>query len=195
MHYLIKNYSTFGDDSDDISIEEDTIGNIDDSDTNRGDRNKEDGMIALNLFVTTNPNCVRAADHRGWLPLHVTCSCSSRKGMIRVLRLLLKIWPESIGAKTDKGSDAFACVDMAGKHHPTKEKVISLLKEAKGIVDIRQRNGNVGVDDVDNSTEGEEAVDNRNEIDDDQDDSSSPGKSVKEDKSNLLQCKITSVEQ
>ena len=68
-------------------------------------------------------------------PLAVACSCSSRKGMLRVMRLLLKVWPDSLNATTDKGSDVFACVEMAGEHHPTKERVLQLLKEAKGNLD------------------------------------------------------------
>ena len=47
------------------------------------------------------------------------------------MRLLLKVWPESLNATTDKNSDVFACVEMAGEHHPTKGKVLQLLKEAK----------------------------------------------------------------
>lgn len=55
--------------------------------------------------------------------------------MIRVLKFLLKVWPGSVNAKTEKESDVLACVDMAGRHHPTKDKVIQLLQEAKCRVD------------------------------------------------------------
>lgn len=124
---MIKNYCTFGDDDDEISSTDDEDGTEDNDDTNE----EEDGMRAMKILIKTSPNCVHVADHRGWLPIHVACSCSSRKGMIRVLKVLLKVWPESINVKTEKDSDVIACVDMAGKHHPTKDRVISFLREAK----------------------------------------------------------------
>ena len=178
LHYLIKNYNTFGEDSDDSSIDEDAV----DADTNG-----EDGMNAMKIFIRTSPNCVRAADHRGWLPLHVACSCSSRKGMIRVMRLLLKIWPESINVKTEKDSDAFACVDMAGKHHPTKDRVISLLQEAKSKVDRNPEDDSEGCDEV--------AVENNGDGDDEFQDQSLSEGSVEEDESVSSQCKISLEEQ
>ena len=91
----------------------------------------DDGMNAMKILLTTNPNCVRAVDYRGWLPLHVACSASSREGMINVIKLLLATYPESIHVTTDKGSDAVACVAMAGMFHPTKGRVIALLQESK----------------------------------------------------------------
>jgi hypothetical protein len=95
------------------------------------DKTDEDGMTAMKILISTNPNCVRAADHRGWLPLHVACGSSSHKGMLRVITILLKSWPESVLMKTDKDSDVLACVELAGKHHPSKVRVIALLQGAK----------------------------------------------------------------
>ena len=123
LHYLVKNYFSFGDDDGEISMDGDDSTENKDMD--------EDGMNGMKILINTNSNCVRAADHRGWLPLHVACSSSARKGMIRVIRLLLAIWPESIHVNTDKENDALACVTMAGLHHPTKDRVIALLQEAK----------------------------------------------------------------
>lgn len=125
MHYLIKNYFSFGGDGDDDEINTDKFDTVHNKDID------DDGMTAMKILLNANPNCVHAADHRGWLPIHVACSCSSRKGMIRVIRLLLATWPESVHDKTDKGNDAMDCVAMAGMHHPTKDRVIALLKEAK----------------------------------------------------------------
>lgn len=123
LHYLVKNYFSFGEDDGEISMDGD--------DSTQKKVTDEDGMNVMQILIDTNSNCVRAADHRGWLPLHVACSSSARKGMIRVIRLLLAIWPESIHVKTDKENDALACVTMAGLHHPTKDRVIALLQEAK----------------------------------------------------------------
>ena len=134
MHYLIKNYCNFGDDESDG----DTDGSSDENEETES-KPEEDGMVALKLLVNTNPNCLHVADHRAWLPIHVACSCSSRKGMTRVLRVLIDSWPESVYKTTEKDSDVFACVDMAGTVHPTKEKVVALLKEAQ---DILKRDGN-----------------------------------------------------
>ncbi len=113
---MIKNYFSFGDDDDDINMNDEVI--------------NDHGMNAMKMLLKTNPNCVHAADHRGWLPIHVACSSSSRRGMIPVIKLLLTTWPESIHVKTDKGNDALSCVAMAGTHHPTKDRVIALLQEA-----------------------------------------------------------------
>jgi hypothetical protein len=124
---LLKNYCSFGDEDD----EDDSRACKSTADCIQGDEIDEDGMTAMKILINTNPNCVRAADHRGWLPLHVACGSSSRKGMLRVITLLLKIWPESVLAKTDKDSDVLACVQLAGKHHPTKDRVIALLQDAK----------------------------------------------------------------
>lgn len=103
---------------------------MDKLDTAQKKETDEDGMNAMKILINKSPNCVRVADHRGWLPLHVACSSSSRKGMIRVIKLLLETWPESINVGTDKGCDALACVNIAGMHHPTRERVIALLQEA-----------------------------------------------------------------
>eukprot|EP00986_Skeletonema_menzelii_P014012 scaffold8763_cov133-Skeletonema_menzelii.AAC.3 len=134
LHYLIKNYNTFGQD-DDNGEEDDEDTNdesLNQSSTNRVDTDKtSDGIVALKLLLDTNIDCVKIADHRGWIPLHVACSCSARQGMIRVMNIIIDCWPESVNAKTEKHSDVFACVDMAGKHHATKDKVVTLLKEAR----------------------------------------------------------------
>ena len=122
---MLKNYCSFGDDDDDDT----RVDGSTDHCIQEGEGG-EDGMIALRILLNTDPGCVHAADHRGWLPLHVACGSSSHKGMLRVLSLLLKIWPESVLVKTDKDSDALSCVDMAGKHHPTKARVRALLQEA-----------------------------------------------------------------
>ncbi|KAL7533189.1 hypothetical protein ACHAXR_006616 [Thalassiosira sp. AJA248-18] len=168
LHYLIKNYCTFGNDDDDDNDEDDVVNtNIDEektpkpNNTNKGEENNNntDGMTAMKILIRANPNCVHAPDHRGWLPIHVACSCSSRKGMMCVLRVLLRVWPESINAKTEKDSDVFACVDMAGKHHPTKERVLALLREAKCKVDndnVGQSNGARPDNDDESSESGDE---------------------------------------
>ena len=129
---MLKNYCSFGDDDDD----ENTVHCTQEEDSD------EDGMIALKILLNTNPDCVRAADHRGWLPLHVACGSSSHKGMLRVLSVLLKIWPESVLVQTDKDSDAMVCVEMAGKHHPTKARVLALLQEAKCKVNASDADNN-----------------------------------------------------
>ena len=124
LHYVIKNYTSFGGDDDNY----DPIG---DRDSGGDDTDSQDGWKALCVLIKTDPSCVRMDDHRSWLPLHVACSCSSRKGMVRVLRLLLDLHPEGVLAKTSKDSDVFACVDMAGSVHPTKDRVLALLQEVK----------------------------------------------------------------
>jgi len=131
LHYLIKNYNAFG--QDDGEDEEDTEDDsFNQSTTNPNDNDKAaDGIVALKLLVETDIDCVKVADHRGWIPLHVACSCSARQGMIRVMKMLIDWWPESVVVKTEKNSDVFACVEMAGKHHATKDKVVALLKEAR----------------------------------------------------------------
>eukprot|EP00984_Skeletonema_dohrnii_P010611 scaffold4137_cov126-Skeletonema_dohrnii-CCMP3373.AAC.2 len=131
LHYLIKNYNAFGqDDGEDDEDTEDDYFNQ--STTNPNDNDKAaDGIVALNLLVETDIDCVKVADHRGWIPLHVACSCSARQGMIRVMKMLIDWWPESVDVKTEKNSDVFAIVEMAGKHHATKDKVVALLKEAR----------------------------------------------------------------
>jgi hypothetical protein len=135
---LLKNYCSFGDDDDNDTCVDGSTGLC--IQEEEGD---EDGMTALKILLNTNPDCVHAADHRGWLPLHVACGSSSHKGMLRVLLLLLKIWPESVLGMTDKDSDPFACVDMAGKHHPTKARVLALLQEAKCKVDGSDAGNNI----------------------------------------------------
>jgi hypothetical protein len=133
LHYLIKNYNTFGDDEDGYVDE-----NKDDESCANESTDKQlecdkaaDGIVALKLLVETDIACVKVADHRGWIPLHVACSSSARQGMLRVINMLIDWWPESVYAKTEKNSDVFACVEMAGKHHVTKEKVVALLKRAR----------------------------------------------------------------
>jgi len=198
LHYLIKNYSTFGDDNDDDddSIDEDNVADttIDDNNTNgEKNNNNDDGMIALKLFIETNPACVRATDHRGWLPIHVACSCSSRKGMIRVMRVLLKAWPESVNCKTDKNSDAFACVDMAGKIHPTKDRVLALLHEVRSKI---ERRGMSAVEENSEGCDGDDAaIGNGDEDDVEHEDQSLSDKSVEESNSSLPQCETTLEEQ
>jgi len=148
LHYLIKNYSTFGDDDEEVDYE--CPSNDESADAERdGEKcdfdnienpnepksaSNTDGMDSMKILVKTRPNCIRVSDHRGWTPLHVACSCSSRRGMTRVIKFLLREWPESINCKTDKDSDVFNCVDMVGKYHPTKELVNSILKFAQSKV-------------------------------------------------------------
>ena len=127
LHYMIKNYNTFGEDEGTEKKTKDK--SMDDSNDNND--KTADGFVALKLLVETNIDCVKVADHRGWIPLHVACSCSARQGMINVIEMLMNWWPESVNVKTEKNSDVFACVDMAGKHHSTKDAVVALLKEAK----------------------------------------------------------------
>jgi hypothetical protein len=145
LHYLIKNYTALGDDleldalsnaskeytssqistaTDDESVEIQII----EEENKPADR---DGLVALDVMIQVAPECVRIADHRLWIPLHVACSSSSRKGMTNVIKLLLDAWPKSVLCKTSKGSDMFDCVEMAGRHHPTKDLVLSILREAK----------------------------------------------------------------
>jgi len=132
LHYLIKNYNTFGDDEDgDVDEDKDDESSANESTDKQHECDKAaDGIVALKLLVETNIDCVKVADHRGWVPLHVACSSSARQGMIRVMKMLIYWWPESVYAKTEKSSDVFACVEMVGKHHATKDKVVALLKEA-----------------------------------------------------------------
>lgn len=169
LHYLIKNYCTFGDDNDEDDNSTDDNKIVTGESENRDADNSFDGIVALKLLIENNPNCVHCADHRGWLPLHVACSCSSRKGMMRVMKLLLKSWPESIHEKTEKDSDVFACVDMAGKHHPTKNKVVSLLQEAKLLLDKQQTEA---INQSGDSSEGSDndAIENSNSNYDEEDD-------------------------
>lgn len=142
LHYLIKNYASLGND---------IVLKGDDLDEDKADKTQtdveccfeiqiiekeneptnEDGLVALKILLDTNPKCVRVEDHRLWIPLHVACSSSSRRGMTNVIKLLLDAWPHSIFRKTSKGSDAFDCVDMSGKHHPTKDLVLHILENAK----------------------------------------------------------------
>jgi len=132
LHYVIKNYTSFGgDDDDSVLLEDDGDSGGDDTDSN----DSQDGWKALCVLIGTDPSCVKMDDHRSWLPLHVACSCSSRKGMVRVLRLLLDAHPEGVLAKTSRGSDVFDCVDMAGAVHPTRDNVVALLREAKAEVE------------------------------------------------------------
>jgi len=191
LHYLIKNYTTFGDDNDDIpNIDEDDEEDSDTKDSDSGDdtnvNSDEDGMTAMLIIIKSNPNCLNAADHRGWLPLHVACSCSSRKGMLRVLRLLLKVKPESINSKTDKKSDVFDCVNMAGKHHPTKDETIAILKEAKSLVDDEERGSaseDTG-DNVSNSSDSSVSSQISDEHDDNSDDNGDEDDSLEDSLSN-----------
>ena len=145
LHYLLKNYCSFGDDDDedDSRLDGSAAHDIEEDETDG------DGMTAMKILIGTNPNCVRAADHRGWLPLHVACGSSSHKGMLRVIAILLMSWPESVLLTTDKDSDVMACVELAGKHHPTKARVIALLQGAKS----RASCSNVGDDVMDVQSE------------------------------------------
>jgi hypothetical protein len=145
LHYLIKNYTALGDDVTlcgvvDGSNSEEPSQNDDDNDDDSDsieileehfEPTDEDGLVALRVLIDTNDKCIHTADHRHWIPLHVACSSSSRKGMTNVIKLLLDAWPESVLCKTSKGSDVFDCVEMSGKYHPSKELVLSILKEAK----------------------------------------------------------------
>ncbi|KAL7478450.1 hypothetical protein ACHAW6_004215 [Cyclotella cf. meneghiniana] len=144
LHYLVKNYTTLGEDSEkrqDSEIEylssvEERSQHEDNCAVRKSLEEGEqhpntDGIVALKILLETNPRCVHATDHRGWIPLHVACSSSSRKGMTNVLKLLLETWPESVLRKTSKGSDVFDCVNLAGEFHPTRDLVLSILKEAK----------------------------------------------------------------
>ncbi len=134
LHYLIKNYITFGQDDGEDDNEDTEDASLNQSSTNHDDTDKTaDGIVALKLLIDTDMDCVKAADHRGWIPLHVACSCSARQGMIQVMKVIVDCWPESVNAKTEKNSDVFACVHMAGKHHATKDKVVELLKEARHV--------------------------------------------------------------
>jgi hypothetical protein len=133
LHYLIKNCNTFGRDVDDGDIDKDTVDestNTSIDKANYRDQEDADGIVALKLLVETNIDCIKVADHRGWIPLHVACSSSAVKGMIRVIKMLINWWPESVNVSTERNSNVFACVDMGGKHHPTKDKVLALLKES-----------------------------------------------------------------
>jgi hypothetical protein len=135
LHYMVRNYDSFGEDeeeSKDEDVDEDTDDeSTDESTNNQSDCKKEpDGIVAFNHLVETNADCVKVADHRGWIPLHVACNTSFRHGMIRVMKILIELWPESVLAKTEKNSDVFACVDMGGTF-AMKDKVVELLKEAR----------------------------------------------------------------
>jgi hypothetical protein len=146
IHYLIKNYTCLGEDTLEDGVESEWEKELVEKGSGRGDdgsanaesseesKTDEDGIIALNTILRTNSECTKAADHRGWIPLHVACSSSSRKGMTRILRILLNSWPESVLCKTSKGSDVFDCLDMAGNVHHTKDLVREILEEAKGRV-------------------------------------------------------------
>jgi len=177
LHYLIKNYTTFGDDDDDIpnineDDEEEKGTKMSDSSDDTNVTSDEDGMTAMLIIIKSNPNCLNAADHRGWLPLHVACSCSSRKGMLRVLRLLLKVKPESINCTTDKKSDVFDCINMAGKHHPTKEETIAILKEAKSLVEEDEKTGSASENTGDNISNSSDNNSVSSQVSDEHDDNS-----------------------
>ena len=144
LHYLIKNYTALGEDlmecknsvrknssSADEHMQQDGDCEVRESVEGSEQHPNKDGIVALKILLKSNPNCVHASDHRGWIPLHVACSSSSRKGMTNVLKLLLETWPESVLRRTSKGSDVFDCVDLAGKFHPTRDLVLSILNEAK----------------------------------------------------------------
>lgn len=142
LHYLIKNYASLGNDivlkGDDLDDDkaDNTLTDVEccfeiQIIEKENEPTNEDGLVALKILLDTNPKCVRVEDHRLWIPLHVACSSSSRRGMTNVIKLLLDAWPHSIFRKTSKGSDAFDCVDMSGKHHPTKDLVLHILENAK----------------------------------------------------------------
>jgi hypothetical protein len=135
LHYMVRNYDSFGEDEKEDEAEdadEDTDDeSAGESTNNQNDCKKDpDGIVAFNHLVETNADCVKVADHRGWIPLHVACNTSFRHGMINVMKILIELWPESVLAKTEKNSDVFACVDMGGTF-AMKEKVVELLKDAR----------------------------------------------------------------
>eukprot|EP00804_Cyclotella_cryptica_P020830 CCRYP_011442-RA/>CCRYP_011442-RA protein AED:0.00 eAED:0.00 QI:717/-1/1/1/-1/1/1/259/607 len=143
LHYLIKNYSNLGEDMEKCQIlMRENLSSVEESSQHEDEcdvvkslgeseqQTSKDGIVALKILLETNPKCVHVADHRGWIPLHVACSSSSRKGMTNVLRLLLETWPEGVLRKTSKGSDVFDCVGLAGEFHPTRDLVLSILNEA-----------------------------------------------------------------
>ncbi len=109
LAYLIKNYFSFCDDDGDINMNDEVI--------------NDHGMNAMKILLKTNPNYAHAVDHRGWLPIHIACSSSSRRGMILVIKLLLTT-PESIHVKTDKGKDAMACVAWQVRTIPRKTELL-----------------------------------------------------------------------
>ena len=148
LHYMVRNYDSFGEDKkedEDEDVDEDTDDeSADESTNNQSDCKKEpDGIVAFNHLIETNADCVKVADHRGWIPLHVACNTSFRHGMIHVMKILIELWPESVLAKTEKNSDVFACVDMGGSF-AMKEKVVELLKEAKHKVETSEEDGEEG---------------------------------------------------
>jgi hypothetical protein len=145
LHYLIKNYTALGDDLELGALS--NAANEESSSQNSAATDDEiveiqiieeenrppddDGLTALKIMLEAELECVQIADHRLWIPLHVACSSSSRKGMTNVIKLLLDAWPKSVLCKTSKGSDVFDCVEMAGRHHPTKDLVLAILRDAK----------------------------------------------------------------
>jgi hypothetical protein len=167
LHYLIKNYTTLGDDLEKCqTTETEYLSSVKERSQHEEDcaviksleeseqQPNTDGIVALKILLETNPSCVNAADHRGWIPLHVACSSSSRKGMTNVLKLLLESWPQSVLSKTSKGSDVFDCVDLAGEFHPTRDLVLSILKEAKQRVQDDTSSANISKNEPDGVIDG-----------------------------------------
>jgi hypothetical protein len=85
---MLKNHYSFGEDYDEDYTR------IDESEVLSKRWNERDEKLKYD----TNPNCARAADHRG--PLHVACGSSSHEGMLRVTTVLLKSWPEVLNLRT-----------------------------------------------------------------------------------------------
>ena len=108
--------------------------------------------------------------------------------MVRVTRLLLDVWPESINVKTNKESDCEACVDMAGKHHPTKHIIIALLREARSKVELESLNCNDAAEEqetVSSDDEGGDEGDNLPLSDDDEFASSKQGQQSEEEEESV----------
>ena len=81
----------------------------------------------IEMLVSYNEDCVKKLDHRGWLPLHVASGSTASP---KTLRLLLEKYPQSIHAKTSKGSTAFVIANAYYKGQETddREIVLELLK-------------------------------------------------------------------
>jgi hypothetical protein len=180
LHYMVRNYDSFGEDETEDEaedVDEDTEDeSAGESTNNQSDCKKEpDGIVAFNHLVETNADCVKVADHRGWIPLHVACNTSFRHGMINVMKILIELWPESVLAKTEKNSDVFACVDMGGTF-AMKDKVVELLKEARNKVEKSEE------EDEENKEDGEcSSASDASDLHAGNEPESSPGQDVDED--------------
>lgn len=87
--------------------------------------NCDSGVIEL--LVNYNEDCVKKLDHRGWLPLHVASGSTASP---ETLKLLLEKHPQSIHAKTNRGSTAFVIANAyyKGQKPDDRELVLGLLK-------------------------------------------------------------------